>query len=169
MTGTTPASSAAQPSRDDLTPRIFRALYNDFDLLTIGVIHIVTPKGVPVFIGDSLGQIARQISDHETVPGHAIIRRPRLTISPPAWHRDRRRPCNRWTGSGPQRPAPSERARPAWSAHLTGCSASAAYAGLRRRMRRLRRRVRKPRPDRMDERANAAVAPQRRARRLPSR
>ena len=65
MTGTTSASTASQPSRDDLTPRIFRALYENFDLLTIGVIHIVTPKGTPVFIGDSLGQIARQISDHE--------------------------------------------------------------------------------------------------------
>ena len=64
MTGTTSASTASQPGHDDLTPRIFRALYEHFDLLTIGVIHIVTPKGTPVFIGDSLGQIARQISDH---------------------------------------------------------------------------------------------------------
>ena len=65
MTGTTSASPAGRPSRDDLTPRIFRALYQDFDLLTIGVTHVVTPKGIPVFTGDSLGQIARQISDHE--------------------------------------------------------------------------------------------------------
>ena len=65
MTGTTSASTASQPSRDNLTPRIFRALYENFDLLTIGVTHIVTPKGTPIFIGDSLGQIARQISDHE--------------------------------------------------------------------------------------------------------
>lgn len=65
MTDPTPASTAGQPDRDDLTPRIFRALYQDFDLLTIGVVHIVTPKGTPVFIGDSLGQIARQISDHK--------------------------------------------------------------------------------------------------------
>jgi hypothetical protein len=65
MTGTTSASTACQPGHDDLTPRIFRALYENFDLLTIGVIHIVTPKGTPVFIGDSLGQIARRISDHE--------------------------------------------------------------------------------------------------------
>lgn len=60
MTDTTSASTASQPSRDDLTPRIFRALYESFDLLTVGVIHILTPKGTPVFIGDSLGQIARQ-------------------------------------------------------------------------------------------------------------
>jgi hypothetical protein len=65
MTGPATATTAGQPGRDDLTPRIFRALYENFDLLTIGVIHIVTPKDTPVFIGDSLGQIARQISDHE--------------------------------------------------------------------------------------------------------
>ncbi len=63
MTGATSANSAGRS--DDLTPRIFRALYPGFDLLTIGVIHIVTPKGTPVFTGDSLGQLAQQISDHE--------------------------------------------------------------------------------------------------------
>ncbi len=61
MTG----SATGQSGRDDLTPRIFRALYQDFDLLSIGAVHIVTPKGTPVFTGDSLGQIARQISDDE--------------------------------------------------------------------------------------------------------
>jgi serine/threonine-protein kinase RsbW len=65
MTGVVPGSLADQAGRDDLTPRIFRALYQDFDLLTIGTIHIVIPKGTPVFSGDSLGQIALQISDHE--------------------------------------------------------------------------------------------------------
>ena len=65
MTGTTPASTAGQLGGDDLTPRIFRALYQDFDLVTIGVVHVVTPKGTRVFVGDSLGQIARQISDDE--------------------------------------------------------------------------------------------------------
>ena len=81
MTGTPPASPAGQPGRDDLTPRIFRALYQSFDLLTIGVIHIVTPKGAPVFIGDSLGQIARQISDHENGPPAAPS-----SDTPPADH-----------------------------------------------------------------------------------
>lgn len=68
MTATTSGRPAGHSGRDDLTPRIFRALYQDFDLLTIGVIHVVTPKGTPVFTGDSLGQIARQISDHEHGP-----------------------------------------------------------------------------------------------------
>jgi hypothetical protein len=65
MTGPTSASPAGHSGRDDLTPRIFRAIYPGFDLLTIGVIHIVTPKGTPVFTGDSLGQIARRIGDQE--------------------------------------------------------------------------------------------------------
>jgi hypothetical protein len=65
MTGTTPASPAGQRGHDDLTPRIFRALYQNFELLTIGVIHVVTPKGTLVFVCESLGQIARQISDRE--------------------------------------------------------------------------------------------------------
>jgi hypothetical protein len=47
---------------DELTPRVFRALYREYDLLTTGLIHIVTPKGTPLFIGDSLGEIARQLA-----------------------------------------------------------------------------------------------------------
>jgi hypothetical protein len=50
---------------DELTALVFRALYSEYDLRTFGVLHVVTPKGTPVFIGDSLGQIARQLSDHE--------------------------------------------------------------------------------------------------------
>jgi hypothetical protein len=50
----------------NLTSVVFRALYPDYELMTLGVLHIVTPKGTPVFIGDSLGQIARQLSGHPT-------------------------------------------------------------------------------------------------------
>jgi hypothetical protein len=53
---------------DELTLRLFRALYSEYDLFTTGVIHIVTPKGTPVFISDSLGQIALQIADRQ-LPG----------------------------------------------------------------------------------------------------
>jgi len=66
MTGTPPAAAASQPCRDDLTPRIFRALYAEFDLRTVdGAIHVVVPRGTPWFAGHSLGEIARQISDYE--------------------------------------------------------------------------------------------------------
>jgi hypothetical protein len=54
---------------DQLTQRVFRALYREYDLLTMGLIHIVTPKGTPVFTGDSLGEIARQLTSHHQPPG----------------------------------------------------------------------------------------------------
>ncbi len=55
---------------DELTALVFRALYAEYDLRTYGVLHVVTPKGTPVFAGDSPGQIARQLSDHEApAPG----------------------------------------------------------------------------------------------------
>ncbi len=58
---------------DELTARVFRALYQGYDLRTLGVVHIVTPKGTPVFIGDSLGRIARQLSEN---PGPDPARMP---------------------------------------------------------------------------------------------
>ena len=65
MTGPEPAAPVGQPPRDDLTARVFRALYAAFDLHTVGGTHIAVPKGSPCFAAPSLGEIARQISDHE--------------------------------------------------------------------------------------------------------
>lgn len=65
MTGSAPAAPPSQPARDDLPARVFRALYAQFDLHTVGSIHIAVPKGSPCFAGQSLGEVARQISDHE--------------------------------------------------------------------------------------------------------
>lgn len=64
MTAAT-AGAAGQPGRDDLTTRIFQALYQDFNLRTIYGIYVVVPKGVPCFASSSLGEIARQISEYE--------------------------------------------------------------------------------------------------------
>ena len=50
------------PTPGNLTAILFRALYREFDLITIGVLHIVVPKGTPLLTGDSLGDIARRIS-----------------------------------------------------------------------------------------------------------
>ena len=61
MTGT----PAAQPDRNDLTVRIFRSLYAEYDLRTVGGMHVVVPCGTPWFAGNSLGEIARQISECE--------------------------------------------------------------------------------------------------------
>jgi hypothetical protein len=58
-------AAAGQSSRDDLTSRIFRALYQDFNLRTINGIYVVVPKGTPCFASSSLGEIARQISEYE--------------------------------------------------------------------------------------------------------
>ena len=54
-----------RPRRDELTVRLFRAMYADFDLRTVGGIHVVVPRGTPWFAGHSLGEIARQISEYE--------------------------------------------------------------------------------------------------------
>ena len=66
MTGTTtPGRTPPLQSGDDLTARIFRALYADFDLRTVDGVHVAVPKGVACFTGRSLGEIARHISDRE--------------------------------------------------------------------------------------------------------
>jgi hypothetical protein len=66
----TPAPGAAgQPDGHDLTARIFRALYREFDLRVINGTYVVVPRGTPWFAGHSLGDIARQIiADHRPDP-----------------------------------------------------------------------------------------------------
>lgn len=65
MTGPGPAASPGQPARDDLTSRLFRALYQGFDLHSADGVYVAVPKGVPCFAGTSLGDIARQICASE--------------------------------------------------------------------------------------------------------
>ena len=65
MTGPAPATPAGPASADDLTARVFRALYQAYDLHWSAGIHVAVPKGSPCFAGPSLGAIARQISNHE--------------------------------------------------------------------------------------------------------
>ena len=59
MTGPGPAGP---PVPGDLTARVFRALYERFDLHTVDGIHVAVPKGAPCFAARSLGEVARQIS-----------------------------------------------------------------------------------------------------------
>ena len=66
---TTRPAAGGQSDRD-LTERIFRALYQEFDLRTINGTYVVVPRCTPWFAGTSLGDIARQISDHDH-PGPA--------------------------------------------------------------------------------------------------
>ena len=61
---TTVPAAPSQPA-GDLTARLFRALYQEFDLHTVNGTYVVVPKGTPWFAGPSLGEIARQISGHD--------------------------------------------------------------------------------------------------------
>lgn len=50
------------PPPEDLTARVFRALYDQFDLHITDGTHIAVPKGTPCFTASTIGEIARQIS-----------------------------------------------------------------------------------------------------------
>ncbi len=62
------AAPPGQPDRDDLTARVFRALYAGYDLHAIGGTHIAVPAGTPWYAGPSIAAIARQISQHHPGP-----------------------------------------------------------------------------------------------------
>jgi len=89
MTGPAPASGPGRPDSDDLTARVFRALYQAYDLHWVAGIHVAVPAGSPCFAGPSLGAIARQISDHEHPAPPAATP---VTAPPPLHHR---RPLSR--------------------------------------------------------------------------
>jgi hypothetical protein len=57
--------TASRPGGDELTARVFRALYGAYDLHSVEGVHVVVPRRTPCFAGSSLGDVARQISDHE--------------------------------------------------------------------------------------------------------
>lgn len=65
------AGTSEPHAHDELTIRIFRALYREFELLTISATYVAVPKGTVWFCGVSLGSIARQISEHESGDGAA--------------------------------------------------------------------------------------------------
>jgi hypothetical protein len=59
-------ASGGQPARDELTPRVFRALYADYELRTVeGTRYVAVPKGTVWHAGHNIGEIARQISARE--------------------------------------------------------------------------------------------------------
>lgn len=65
MVMTTRPAAVAGLDPDELTARMFRALYGAYDLHSVKGLHAVVPRGTPCFAGPSLGKIAWQISDHE--------------------------------------------------------------------------------------------------------
>ena len=64
-------AAVVEPDSGDLTARVFRALYQAYDLHSVQGIHVVVPRGTPCFAGPSLGDVARQISDYEQQVGRA--------------------------------------------------------------------------------------------------
>ena len=81
MTGTTPEGP---PPPGDLTARVFRALYPEFDLHDMAGTWLAVPAGTPWFTAPAIGEIARQISDRDRPapalpdvrPGPGLPRRP---------------------------------------------------------------------------------------------
>jgi hypothetical protein len=74
MTGTTP-EGPAPPT--DLTARVFRALYPEFDLHALGDTYLAVPAGTPCYAASAIGEIARQISGQDrqdTAPPDALAR-----------------------------------------------------------------------------------------------
>ena len=59
------ADPAGPPPPEDLTARVFRALYPEFDLHDLGGTYLALPKGTPCFAAPAIGEIARQISGRE--------------------------------------------------------------------------------------------------------
>jgi hypothetical protein len=59
MTGTAPEGP---PPPDDLTARVFRALYPEFDLHALDGTYLAVPAGTPCFTAPAIGEVARQIS-----------------------------------------------------------------------------------------------------------
>lgn len=53
---------------DNLPEMVFRALYPDYQLVTAGKTYVVALAGTLLLTGDSLGAIARQISELENPP-----------------------------------------------------------------------------------------------------
>ena len=62
MTGTAP--DVPLPP-DDLTARVFRALYPEFDLHDMAGTYLAVPAGTPCFTAPAIGEIARQISSRD--------------------------------------------------------------------------------------------------------
>ena len=153
---------ATQSLPDNLTARVFRALYRDFDLHTVAGTHIAVPKGTPCFAAPSLGEITRQISDHEH---HALPRRTSTRLS--AADALPGRPYLAARSEKPMRPPdpfppPPPGASPARAAAdlihaLTVAASPASTPPPPRVCRHLRHR----RPDRLDQRPPVLVHPSR--------
>ena len=70
-----PHTPAVPPPPEDLTARVFRALYPEYDLHALTGTYLAVPSGTPCFTATALGEIARQISGcehHVPVPPETL-------------------------------------------------------------------------------------------------
>lgn len=65
MTATGPHG---QPPPDDLTARVFRALYPGYDLHALSGTWLAVPAGTPCFTAPAISAIARQIAARDPRP-----------------------------------------------------------------------------------------------------
>lgn len=74
MTGTIP-DGPAPPA--DLTARVFRALYPEYDLHDLAGTWLAVPAGSPCFTAPAIGEVARLISGQDpqaAAPPDALVR-----------------------------------------------------------------------------------------------
>ena len=71
MTGLPPTTPAASSPPGDLAARLFRALYQGYDLHPARGAWFAVPKGTACYAAPTLGKIARQISVREYPDPHA--------------------------------------------------------------------------------------------------
>jgi hypothetical protein len=62
MTGPPPAAPVGPPPPGDLPARLFRALYQEYDLHPAGGGYVAVPKGTACYAAPTIGEIARRIS-----------------------------------------------------------------------------------------------------------
>ena len=65
MTGPSPPAPAGPPPPADLPARLFRALYQEYDLHPAGGGYVAVPKGTACYTAPAIGEIARRISSRE--------------------------------------------------------------------------------------------------------
>jgi len=58
------ATEAAGVAWAGIPARVFRGLYADWELHSVGDAHFAVPAGTVVFTGTSLGEVARKIGEH---------------------------------------------------------------------------------------------------------
>ena len=65
MTGPPSPALASLPPPADLPARLFRALYQEYDLHPAGGAYVAVPKGTACYTAPTVGEIARRISSRE--------------------------------------------------------------------------------------------------------